>query len=295
MFANRELTARLLTARDAFYEQLSPLDRQILAVSNAPIDNAELDAKLRASALDWTPTEIDELRASLAQAEQAATAAGVTFRLPATIYLAKESSAIYSGSAYTRCAAVFMPGALPATILLHELYHVMSRYNPGIRAELYALVGYRPCRVSSSSLGADLKEVVITNPDTDAFGETCITLPNPAGKPVEYLPLVVGNGVYDGTPEGWTNILDTILVELHEYRPVVVDGKTKYRQMVLPDYERAVGGNGLREPMHPEELIALNLEQALIPDSRAAFDFPNAQLVRTVKDKFASLYSGVAP
>ena len=144
-------------------------------------------------------------------------------------------------------------------------------------------------------MGDDLKEVVITNPDTDAFGETCITLPNPAGQPVDYLPLVVGNGVYDGTPAGWTNILDTILVELHERRPVVVDGKTKYRPMVLPDYERAVGGNGLDEPMHPEELIALNLEQALIPDSRAAFDFPNAQLVRTVKDKFASLYSGVAP
>ena len=63
MFANRDLTAELLTARDAFYEQLSPLDRQILAVSNAPIDNAALDAKLRASALDWTPTEIEALRA----------------------------------------------------------------------------------------------------------------------------------------------------------------------------------------------------------------------------------------
>jgi hypothetical protein len=84
VFAARGLTAELLTAHDAFYEQLSPLDRQILAVSGEPIDNAAMDAKLKGSALDWTPSEVQELRTSLARADQAATAAHVTFRLPAT-------------------------------------------------------------------------------------------------------------------------------------------------------------------------------------------------------------------
>jgi hypothetical protein len=289
VFADRDLTAQLLTAPDAFSEQLSPLDRQILAISKAPIGKAALDAPLDASALDWTPSEIAALRTSLAEAERAAAAAHVTYRLPGTIYLAKESAAIYSGSAYTRCAAVFLPGALSAAVLIHELYHVMSRYNPQIRRELYALVGYRPCRVSLSSLGADLKDVVITNPDTDAFGETCITLPDVTGRPVTYVPLLIGNGPYDGTPVGWTIILDPILVALRGNRPVVRNGKTEYREMVAPDYMRAVGENGSGEPFHPEELIAVNLQQALIPNARAAPDFPNAQLLLAVKDKFASL------
>jgi hypothetical protein len=289
VFANRDLTAELLTAHDAFYEQLSPLDRQILAISNAPIGKVALDARLNASALDWTPSEIQQLRTSLTQADQAATASHVTFRLPETIYLAKESAAIYSGSPYTRCSAVFLPGPQPAGVLIHELYHVMSRYNPQIRAALYALVGYRPCRVSLSSVGADLKDIVITNPDTDAFGETCITLPDAVGKPVRYVPLIIGNGPYDGTPEGWTTILDPILVALHDNRPVVINGKTTYRELISPDYMRAVGSNGRGEPFHPEELIAVNLQQALIPNAQASPNFPNAELLRAVKAKLASL------
>ena len=184
---------------------------------------------------------------------------------------------------------MFLPAPQPAAVLIHELYHVMSRNNPQIRRELYALVGYRPCRVSRSSLGADLKDIVITNPDTDAFGETCIRLPDAAGRPVTYLPLLIGNAPYDGTPPGWTIILDPILVALHGNRPVVRNGKTEYREMISPDYMRAVGENGSSEPFHPEELIALNLQQALLPNAAVSPDFPNAQLLDAVKAKFASL------
>jgi hypothetical protein len=190
---------------------------------------------------------------------------------------------------------VFLPGPQSAGVLVHEFFHVMSRANPQIRTALYALVGYEPCHVSLSSLGADLRAIVITNPDTDAFGETCITLPDAVGRPVTYVPLLIGNGPYDGTPGGWTTILDPILVAIHDNRPVVSNGKTEYREMSSPDYMHAVGENGSSEPFHPEELIALNLQQALLPNARASYDFPNAQLLREVRAKLASLYSGVAP
>ena len=288
MFADRNLTGELLTARDAFYEQLSPLDRRILAVSSAPIDEPALDAKLRASALDWTPSEIQQLRTALTEADRAATQSHVTYRLPATIYLAKESAAIYSGSPYTRCSAVFLAGPQPATVLLHELFHVMSRYHPEIRPTLYALVGYHRCRVHLGSLGADVKDIVITNPDTDAFGESCITLADAGGHPVDYVPLLIGNGPYDGSPSGWNTILDPVLVEVDGNQPVVTNGKTEYRQMISADYMRAVGGNGSTEPFHPEELIAVNLQQALMPSSQASFDFPNAELLRELKARLAS-------
>ena len=65
--------------------------------------------------------------------------------------------------------------------------------------------------------------------------------------------------------------------------------------MVSADYMRAVGGNGSSEPYHPEELIALNLQQALLPSSQASFDFPNVELLRELKADVASLYAGVAP
>ena len=212
----------------------------------------------------------------------------MTFRLPATIYLAKESDAIYSGSAYTRCSAVFLPAPQPAAVLIHELYHVMSRNNPQIRRELYALVGYRPCRVSRSSLGADLKDIVITNPDTDAFGETCITLPDAAGRPVTYLPLLIGNAPYDGTPPGWTIILDPILVALHGNRPVVRNGKTEYREMISPDYMRAVGERQQRavpsrRAHRPQPSTGAATERGRVAR------LPQRAAPRAVKAKFASL------
>jgi hypothetical protein len=286
VFADRTLTAQLMTAHDAFREQLSPLDRRILATSKEPIDEAAMDTSLQMSALDWTEAEIGALASELRQAEQAAMSSGVVFRLPDTIYFAKESEAVYGGANYTRCAAVFMPGPESASILIHELFHVMSRYNPQIRAELYALVGYRPCHVPLSSLGADLADVVITNPDTDAFGESCITLPSAAGRAVTYVPLLIGEGEYDGTPFGWTSILVPILVEVDANRAVVIGGATQYREMVMADYIRAIGGNGVNEPFHPEELVAQNLEQALLPESPAP-DFPNRQLVRAVQAALA--------
>jgi hypothetical protein len=287
VMASRDLTGDLLTADDSFFRQMSALDRRILALSAAPVDKQAVIQHLRDTAQDWTPGEVNALRSSLAEAEQAANAAGIEFGLPQTVYLAKSPADLYSGSPHTRCATVFMPEPQPASILLHELYHVMSRLHPEIRAGLYALVGFDACHVDLRDLGPDVRDVVITNPDTEAFGEACITLQGPGG-PTRYTPLNIGQGAYDGTFDGWLHVFEPILVEVRDEKPVVAGGKTSSRPLG-PDYLDAVGGNGSREPFHPEELIALNLTQAVLPLPGTAPDFPNEQLVAQVKERLADL------
>lgn len=286
VIADNALTAKLLTSRDSFYAQLSPLDRQILAVSKDPIDGAELDAALSKAARDWDSLEVSDIRANIADAERRANAAGVKFKLPDTIVLAKTDSAMYSGSPYTRCSTVFSSGTLLPAVLLHELEHIVSRYNPEFRATLYPLVGYQPCKVSLNSLGEDVRPRVITNPDTEAFGEYCITLNNDAGQPTKYVPLLIGTGTYSGEPEGRTEILDPVLLEVVDNKAVVVGGVTSRTELHTRQYMEAVGLNGEFEAFHPEELIAINLAGAIVPEEGI---FPNRALVRAVKAAFIAL------
>ena len=286
VFADVALTSKLLTSRDSFYEQMSPLDRQILAVSKDPIDNVKLDADLTKAARNWDSIEISEMRATIAEAQRRADSAGVNFKLPSTIVLAKTSAEIYSGSPYTRCATVFSSGTMLPSVLLHEFVHIVSRYNPEFRATLYPMVGYAPCIVSLSSLGDDVRSRVITNPDTEAFGEYCITLKNDAGLPTQYVPLLIGTGEYSGKADGWTEILDPVLVEVVNDNAVVIDGVTSRTALFTQQYMEAVGLNGEFEPFHPEELVAINLAGAIVPEDGI---FPNRGLVADVKAAFIAL------
>ena len=48
-------------------------------------------------------------------------------------------------------------------LLVHELFHVLSRSAPAVRREAYACVGFVPC--GDVSLPPDLAERKLTNPD----------------------------------------------------------------------------------------------------------------------------------
>jgi hypothetical protein len=191
--------------------------------------------------------------------------AGLSLRLPPVVTLVKNDPRVYSGLPYTRATAVFTPQPLDPATLVHELWHVESRANHAKVAPLYAMVGYTPCSAPFASVGSDVTDVVITNPDTELFGEYCVTLENTSGKPTPYTPVVIANAPFDGSPEGFGHILDVALLEVDPAtgQVVIEGGKTSRRAMFEPAtfraYAEAIGGNGLDEPFHPDEIIASSL------------------------------------
>ena len=65
-FATALETATLLTANDAYRQQLSPTDRQLLAVSAKQVTPSAMDLSLRAAAREFTAMEKTAIGAALA-------------------------------------------------------------------------------------------------------------------------------------------------------------------------------------------------------------------------------------
>src|SRR5207253_800853 len=72
--------------------------------------------------------------------------------LPATVLLVKTSGREEGRAAYCRGPAIVIPQNMVndpprklASILAHELFHVLSSHNRPLREALYATIGFRKC------------------------------------------------------------------------------------------------------------------------------------------------------
>ena len=291
-FINAKETALMLLANDPYRAQLSPTDRQILAVSGKPVSAQALDASLSKAGRDFTEKETAMVTAALATAAKRLAGIGVTLRLPPTIKIAKHDAAIFSGSPYTRANVVFLndafvdavPAPLLATVMAHELSHIASRVNPMARAAVYKLVGFTPCSVPLSSIGGDLRDRIITNPDTEDFGKFCIRLPEQSTTKW-YTNLIIASAPITGANFG--EVLRPVLIEVNTAgtSAVVINGKTSVRQLDEA-YAKAIGGNGLEEPFHPEEIVAINLQVAL--DGQPTKGSPNLAFANKVAQQLGA-------
>ena len=94
--------------------------------------------------------------------------------LPETVILAKTTGNEEAGAFYTRGDAIFIPQQVMGApdeflgkIMLHELFHVLSRHDSQLRDNLYASVGF--VRTTELALPSPLDEQKITNPDVPIF------------------------------------------------------------------------------------------------------------------------------
>lgn len=168
--------SEVVAAEDEFTERMSPFDRQARLRSAGPVSGAEHRAFAARCVLPWEDHERRAVAAAFAGLDRRFAELGVTF--PERVLLVKTSGDEEGGAAYTRGAAIMLPakvfrGGTRALrrLLCHELFHVLSRANPPLRAELYGAIGFRPC--GDVRLPGDLEERRITNPDAPRF-DHCI-------------------------------------------------------------------------------------------------------------------------
>jgi hypothetical protein len=167
-FATPQEAAQALTRRDDFTRSLSLFDRQSRLQTDGP---APLDALLKFTTQQIVPWTADEQQ-KLTRAWQSIRNRLQPFQLPlpATILLVKTSGREEGNAAYCRGAAIVLPQRVLQrsaetleSLLIHELFHVLSSQNPPLRDKLYAIIGFHPC--PPVELPADLRDRKITNPD----------------------------------------------------------------------------------------------------------------------------------
>lgn len=272
--ASVEQARMLLVERDDFTERLSRFDRAARLRTDQPVSDEQFFRHLAQNTLPWNDEELAKLEQAIMSIDRRL--AVWQLPLPEKIWLVKMTGEVDGGAAYTRGSAIMlpeqrvqMPVAQLERLLVHELFHVLSRLNPELREKLYAIVGFYPC--NEVELPASLRDRKITNPDaprTDYYTELTID-----DAPVYVVPVLIAP-VPQYDPQRGGTLMDylgfhLLVVErrdnrwvpaLREGEPILLDG---FRTPAL--YDRI--GRNTGYIIHPEEVLAENFV-LLVMDER---------------------------
>ena len=264
-FASLDAGQKVLASRDDFALTLSRFDRQVRMQT---ADDVSLDDWLvfnAKHATGWTEPEVQRVTEALRDLQPRL--ARYEFQLPQTIFLVRTTGKEEGDAAYTRQAAIMLPDKVMAypkeqleKLLIHELFHVVSRHDPALRQKLYAIIGFRPC--DQVKLPADWDERRITNPDAPKID--CYIELKLAGQPMAAAPFLYATPAkFDPQMKGslFKFLTFKLLVlkrdgnrfvpALQDDKPVVIDPRS------LEDFTRQIGKN-TNYIVHPDEILADN-------------------------------------
>ena len=147
---------------DEFIGALGTLERQILVGTDDPVSREDYIAFARKQVLPWKPRERELLREAFRSVEKMI--GGLNLPLPPAVQVVKTTGRESWGAAYTRGSTIVLPpDILDDDLLVHELFHVMTRNSPNLKGPLYGILGFETgLRVE---LPGDLEARKMTNPD----------------------------------------------------------------------------------------------------------------------------------
>ncbi|WP_199555273.1 hypothetical protein [Sandaracinobacteroides hominis] len=141
----------------------------------------------------WTLDEVAYLTRVIAVANQRMQDLKLAVELPETIVIVKTDGWEEGGAnGYTRANAIYLNrNSLSEKLLLHEFFHVISRYNAAKIDKIYATLGFRRC----NEVAFDL-DTKITNPDAPFLRHYISLRVN--GEPIEAVLALVATRAYAG-------------------------------------------------------------------------------------------------
>jgi hypothetical protein len=273
-FATLEQGQAAITADDAFTRSLSRFDRQsrMKTADEATLDDWKHFAASHVRA--WDEAAMAKVRESLERLSPKLAVYHVS--LPGEVLLIRTSGEEEGNAAYTRGAAIVLPEKVLAygrlqldRLLLHELFHVMSRHDGALRTRLYRVIGFEPCEpIKLPRMLADRR---ITNPDAPLIDCT-IELKTSEGQTLVGAPVLYANArQYDAERGG--SMFDYLT-----FRLLVVEKRDGMWQPVMvgpqpavldprqePAYFEKIGKN-TNYVIHPDEILADNFVRLVMDD-----------------------------
>lgn len=273
-FATAGEGRKILTTRDDFIRALSPFDRAARVKTEKDVSEKEFVAFVGRNVLDWTEAE----KASLLRALDRLRTPFDRWALPwpTVIRAVKTTGREEGGAAYTRDHALILPQnvltpsrPLAPRLVAHELFHILSRSNPGLRDRLYQAIGFEKC--AEPDLPEMLRSRKITNPDAPA-NDHCIRV-QVAGTDAWAVPILFSRTSYDVKTGG-------DFFQYMQFELLLVDRQGESRT-TKPIYEGLqprlveVGeiagffeqvGRNTQYIIHPEEILADNFADLVMQD-----------------------------
>jgi len=280
--------ARLSTS-DVATKAQSPFDRCArvgLPQARHVVDEATYLDFLTTQVVEWDPNEIVQLTSIVSSLKPVFD--GIGMGLPPVVYVVKTTGREEAASAYTRHTdTIVLPANMVASlrtpppggddlhparttsflagILTHELFHILSKNNPAMRAGLYAVLGFRELAApldlpdDPAPCGLPYAALKITNPDAPSLNVAIDLVPPDGTVPVPMVPVLVSLSPYEGGDFFAT--LDWIFLELdaagNGWRRGP-DGQLRLHpsDTLMQQYLGRVGRNLTEEIFHPDEILA---------------------------------------
>ncbi|QDU31821.1 hypothetical protein ETAA8_69810 [Anatilimnocola aggregata] len=265
VFAEPAAAREVLLADDDYSRRLSRFDLQARLQTDRAVTKDDWKKLVTEQVVDWTPVErekiskvVESLRPKLAP---------YRLRLPKEVLLIRTTGKEEGEAAYTRGNSIILPSKVlryPSpqfdALILHELFHVLSRHDAATRHALYKIVGFTVR--DEIEIPASLEERRITNPDAPRL-DSFIELKNDEQQ-VTAVPIIYA------TPKDYDAKIGGTFFRYVTFKLLVVDkvdGKWQPRlrgdQPVVLDPAKVTSfhdqiGKNTNYIIHPDEILADN-------------------------------------
>ena len=265
--ATPEEGAAVLRTPDAYLNAVSPADLSIwLRRSDDGATAADLGEHLAANARAWNATERARLDAMLTRISPRLRP--LEAWLPPRILIAAVTREAAQDADFTRGATIFLAGLQPTEAALderffHEVFHLLSRHNPDRRDDLYAVIGFAPCR--PMALPGALRARLLTNPDApDIEHAAPISAEDPT---LLTTPLLLASPPrYDTSRPAFFDYLRLRFIPLRRDASggCAPTADVTLTQAQLFDAVAQGAGRNTQYALHPEEILADNFAQMMM-------------------------------
>ena len=277
-FATVEEGQTLVATSDTFINALSRFDRQVRLQTNREATEAMLIEFLKGEVVAWD----DAGRKSLVESIERVRPKLEPFHLPLpkSLLLVQMSGKDEANAAYTRGEAILLPrdrvqklkpDALDR-LLLHELFHVLSRNAPELRRDLYRIIGFEVCE--PIALPPSLADLKLTNPDAPLID--CHIKLSEGDETFQAAPILYSSSAtYDADkqPPLFKYLTFRLMkVEEHEghWRPLLKAGEPV---LIDPAQSKSFAeqiGQNTKYIIHPDEILADNFVHLVMQTEKLA-------------------------
>jgi hypothetical protein len=276
-FASVEEGAAALKADDDFTRSLSRFDLQCRLQKGGAVSLDDWRDFTAGQVLAWEERHTTQISRSLARLRPRLEKFNLP--LPQSVLLVRTTGKEEGNAAYTRGAAIILPDKVLAyppeqfdRLLVHELFHVLSRHQPMLRSDLYAVIGFQTC--PPIALPPSLKDRKLTNPDAplvDCYIELSAGDKTYVAAPVLYASAKEFDPQVGGTLFKYLTFR-LMVIEKHEgqWRPVM---KGEQPVVIDPTKEPAFFdkvGRNTKYIIHPDEILADNFVHLVLGEQNVA-------------------------
>ena len=269
VFANVEEAKKILTAEDKYANSMTAFDRRVRLNSEKPVSEKEYLEFAGEQILPWSESE--KVRIEVIIKNLVYRLKDYDLNLPAKILLIKTTGKEEGDAAYCRDNAIILPQNLLnqqgdlERLIVHELFHIYTKNNPGMRAKLYGVINFKKC--DKAELPRKLLDIEITNPDVPL--DRYYVEVEHEGENIDVIPMITLPDFNPARNRPFFRYLKLDLVEIKKAGDVCTYVRNKngepvvYSARLLPDYLKKVGEN-TNYVIHPEEILADNFAMMIL-------------------------------